>query len=283
MNCMILVCKIVLGIYQGQVIMKKSLLMIPCFGLLAACGGSDGGGSDETDPPYGYCSNAQEMTCTYPVSQLELRYTMYLRNDNSMYFRGDFYSDYKPPIYPYEMYVSDIDRVEIVQDGVVHSRENLSGIEFPTIDAMGAMYEFNWYRNDELVGYTTLDRLPEPISDISINSYELTNSVRIQWSAASDHRYDIDIHSLRCYSNGDVALSKESKQPNYIVSEGFAFASFDLLNHYNETIEGLKENYDQCSILADINGRNLLSVPDQHIGNITLNFKSNETLYIELF
>lgn len=280
---MILVCKIVLGIYQGQIIMKKSLLMIPCFGLLAACGGSDGGGSDETDPPYGYCSNAQEMTCTYPVSQLELRYTMYLRNDNSMYFRGDFYSEHKPPIFPYEMYVSDIDRVEIVQDGVVHSRKNASGIEFPTIDPTGSMYEFNWYRNDELVGYTTLDRLPEPIRDISTNVYELTNTVRIQWSAASDHSYDIDMYSLTCENNGVKALVKEPNQPNYPVSEGMSTVSLDVFDLYGQTIEELKTTYDTCYSLIDINGYDLLSLPDQHIGNITLNFKSQEMAFISLF
>lgn len=284
MNCVILVCKIVLGIYQGQIIMKKSLLMIPCFGLLAACGGSDGGGSDETDPPYGFCSNGQSLTCTYSVSELELTYTMYVEHDDGLYFRGDFYSQYKPPVYPYEMTVSDIERLEILQDGVLHKRDDSTSITFSNLDTSGSNYEFYWYRNNELVGYSSVDRLPEPTKNFTYEVFNNTSLVTAQWDAVPDHKYSFEMAFLNCtYPDGERNISFDASVPNYSISQPESSFTIDVETQFGEKISELMSSYQSCYIAGRIIGDSQTMIPTQHVGNIKLNFAANDSVFMNLF
>ncbi|WP_258132483.1 hypothetical protein [Aliivibrio sifiae] len=264
--------------------MKKKLFVISCFSLLTACGGSDSGGSnDVAEPPYGYCSNEQEMTCTYPVSQLELKYTMYLHNDNSMLLSGSFYSEYKPPVFPYEMLISDIERVEVLQDGVLLTRSDPLSLQYAVLDTSASMYEFNWYRNDHLVGYSSIDRLPEPINNISVLRKMAISIVSVSWDGFVDHTYTLDVGSLSCYNENALVENIAPNNSEYVSQEVSPSISIDLTSQYNKTIQELQASYESCNIIANISGTNDLAIPVQHVGNITLDFKAEETVLLNLF
>lgn len=260
--------------------MRTAFFLILAALAVSACGGGESNSNNnvESNKNDFQCGNMPEMSCTYSVDKLTLNIILETTSDYKLQPRALFIAS--GPIHG--IYPSQIDNIEIHAQGKIYKPENQYDplVSFPIIPTGAPVYEFYWYRNGELVAYTSIDQLSSPIHMVSQGEHDGTDTVSVEWVKENNHQYDVKLVFLTCMNESGKTIFIDPLEERY-ENQNSPF-QFSIQDQFSKTISDLQANYSACEVLMNISGNNHSVISSHQPRELVIHSYSNERFSISI-